>query len=240
MLFDPQNFNMGWDAGPRIDLVRHFDARLGFRVAVLRHRQLERQSKFCGAGMLNTLAPGANPLSKADFGYDSRLYNLEANIKLAVTPCIDLFAGFRWIQIDEDVTFQETSGGGPGSLSQTALNNMYGFQLGTEGRLFDHGGPFWLDAFGKAGIYDAHVEGNFSEAGAFGAAAATPPGPCRVRGRIGNQPALPIHAAPGGLRRLRFAVGRRRDAGADGTSTKSLSNNSVLYHGAVAGLELHW
>ena len=116
-LFDPQGFNLGWDAGPRIDVVRHFD---GWDIEVLYFGidGWNDSQSFAAAGMVNTLVPGANPLSTANFTYTSRLYNLESNLKLAITPSIDLLAGFRWIQLDEAVTFQGTSAGGPGGLAQ--------------------------------------------------------------------------------------------------------------------------
>jgi hypothetical protein len=239
-LFDPQSFNLGWDAGPRIDLVRHFEG-WDFEVLYFGIDSWSDSQSFAAAGMHNTLDPGANPLSTANFLYTSKLYNLEANAKLAVTPCIDVLAGFRWIQIDDDVTFQGTSAGGAGSLSQNVFNNLYGFQLGAEGRLFDHGGPFWLDAFVKAGVYDAHVAGNFSESGSFGATAtsATLDRTAFV-GEVGINAhyQLTRHLAAYAGYDLMWVDGVT--LAPDALSTASLSNNSPLYHGAVAGLELHW
>jgi hypothetical protein len=239
-LFDPKDFNLGWDAGPRIDLVRHFDG-WDFEVLYFGIDNWNQSQSFTAAGMLNTLAPGANPLSAASFTYTSRLYNLESNFKLAITPCIDVLAGFRWIQVDEGVTFLGTSGGGPGAMSQTVLNNLYGFQLGAEGRLFDHGGPFRLDTFVKAGVYDAHVSGTFSESGTFGATATSASlDRAAFVGEVG------INAHYQFTRCLSAYAGYDVmwvdgvSLAPDALSTASLTNNAPLYHGAMAGLELHW
>lgn len=238
-LLDPHSFNLGWNAGPRIDLVRHFDG-WDFEVLYFSIDGWSDDRNFANGMYLSplTAAPG---LTAADFLYTSRLYNLETNVKMAVSPRIDLLAGFRWLQLDEQVNFTGMATGGPGAMSQTTDNNLYGFQLGVEGRVFDHGGPFWIDGLVKAGVYDAHINGSFAETGSFGATLANSvTDHAAFVGDVGVTAHYQIcrHLAAYGGYELMWVDGVT--LAPDALSSQSLARNSPLYHGAIAGLELTW
>lgn len=119
--------------------------------------------------------------------YSTELYNAELNVRYTLTSRITMLAGFRWLQLNDnlsgtlpppdrilplwkfnpnntllDVARIEKLPGIPATgtfppfWNASTANNLYGLQIGADGRLFEHG-PFSLEGLIKAGGYWNHA-----------------------------------------------------------------------------------
>lgn len=112
----------------------------------------------------------------------TNLYSAEANGRLDVSRGVTVLAGVRWLQLNDnlqgtllpaDVTaptwkqgcpfcniFQITSGGPAGNYppfwNASTTNNLYGVQIGVNGKLLELG-RFSLDGLIKVGLFDNHA-----------------------------------------------------------------------------------
>lgn len=111
---------------------------------------------------LTNAAINTNPVqnltsSNVHGAYSSELESFEVNLRKTYSPCVTLLAGFRYIDLDEQLDFHFYGGSSPDLFWRTN-NNLYGFQLGAEAVL--HQSCKWqIDGFGKFGIFanDASV-----------------------------------------------------------------------------------
>ena len=176
--FNSSQFQQGFSAGPKIDLIYHGDAGYG---AELSYFNIFNQSatKVAGpdspADWLVMKAPGMFWQTQ-DFPYQgmawtgtTNLYSAEANARLALSTRVTLLAGFRWLQLNDNlegtltppdrtaptwkqscmpitapsqVTMLSAARAG-GKLSPVLeyehTNNLYGFQIGVDGKILELG-----------------------------------------------------------------------------------------------------
>jgi hypothetical protein len=92
--------------------------------------------------------------------YDSRLYNAEVNVRRDLWPRVTVLAGFRWVNLTEDlegILLPPTAHGtGPFWDAQTK-NNLYGLQIGADAKLLERG-RFSIDGLLKTGVFDDRVD----------------------------------------------------------------------------------
>jgi hypothetical protein len=157
--------HQGSSGGPRLDLIHHGeDADLE-----VVYFQIDGWDAYRSIGptpddWLRMMAPGGflqTQDNKAEqmmaWGYTSRLYNTEVNARWDLWSRVTLLAGFRWINLSEEllgtlppertVPFWDTE----------VKNNLYGFQIGAEGELLKRG-RFSIGGVGKAGLFDNRAE----------------------------------------------------------------------------------
>lgn len=92
--------------------------------------------------------------------YASRLYNAELNVRSNPCSQVTMLAGFRWVRLQENLQGAlepPTVSWEPPFWNTTTTNNLYGLQIGAEGRLFERG-RFSIDGLVKAGSFDNHAE----------------------------------------------------------------------------------
>jgi hypothetical protein len=92
--------------------------------------------------------------------YSSRLYNAECNLRWNVLSRLTLLAGFRWLDLRENLegTLEPpTLASEPPFWNTTTTNNLYGFQVGADGKFFEYG-SFSMSGVAKAGIFDNNAE----------------------------------------------------------------------------------
>jgi hypothetical protein len=237
-LLGSQDLNSGWRFGPWLDVTRQFDC-WGLEFLYFSVDGFSDGASF-GGTVLSPLFPAVN-LDSLNLAYSSRLYNGEINATTALAKHINLLAGFRWIQLDEELDGIGTAGAQFGTATQTVSTNLYGFQLGAEGHLLDDRGPWRLSAFAKAGVYGAHSAGVFNAT--FG------PGSMQVAesdnhvafvGETGVNLAYHVcsHVSLfAGYEALWIdGVSLAPDTLANG----ALTQTTAFYHGATAGLEFRW
>jgi hypothetical protein len=180
------------------------------------------------------------------FQYASRLDSAEINVRRAASERVSVLAGFRWLELQERFVATRSTACG-GLLERDALtnNDLYGFQIGAETRMWDGGGWFHVDAWIKAGIY-----GNSADSQTDTSVTNLPRrrSPSRVAfegeiGVVGVLQVTPRLAVRGGyevmwLDGVSLATGQVFDRGTgcgrDGTDASS----TAFFHGAVVGAEL--
>jgi hypothetical protein len=160
------DLHQGFAGGPRLDLIRRGDSEGDLEIS---YYQIGDWNAYQSVGptpndYLVMKAPGGFVQTQDVFStqrmawdYASRLYNAEVNVRWCPWDRVTVLAGFRWVNLTEDLQ---------GSLPpQRAVlfwdtetkNNLYGLQIGAEAKLFERG-RFSLGCTGKAGIFDDHAE----------------------------------------------------------------------------------
>jgi len=73
--------------------------------------------------------------------YQSSFLSVEYNHRNRRSDRLTTLWGFRWINLDEDYNYTIIAPGGPQVIAgrTEAMNNLFGFQLGTEGVIFQRG-----------------------------------------------------------------------------------------------------
>ena len=168
------DFRQGFAGGPRLDLIRHGDC--GYDVE-LSYFQIDGWSSDRSIGpddpidWLVMRSPGGftqtNQTPKLAtqamvWDYATRLYDAELNLRWHPSSRLTVLAGFRWMELRENLvgtldppTFPDESGWT--FWNATTTNNLYGFQIGGDAQLFERG-RFSIGGLLKAGIFDNNAE----------------------------------------------------------------------------------
>ena len=167
-----------------------------------------------------------------------------------------MLAGFRWINLGENLTGTLNPTTFPWEQSYwnfwntTTTNNLYGFQIGADGKLWERG-RFSIDGLVKAGIFDNNAEQTTEVSvltrNKYGRRLrpTTPPSwRNRLAVQVSSHPAASLRAGtkPSGCKAL---LGPRTNLGhllllLIPKTVQALGVNcgsGVFYHGATAGLE---
>jgi len=162
------DLHQGFSGGPRLDLIHHGDDGTDLEVS---YSQIDGWNACRSVGptpgaWLVMQAPGGflQPQEASDqmmvWDYASRLYNAEANVRWNPWCRVTILAGFRWVQLWEELEgiLEPPTAHGTGSFWDTQpKNNLYGLQVGAEGTLFERG-RFSVRCMGKAGLFEDHAE----------------------------------------------------------------------------------
>ena len=92
-----------------------------------------------------------------EWEYATRLYNAEINVRWDLCPRVTMLAGFRWVDLSEHLEGTLPPERKMPFWDNTTRNNLYGFQIGTDGKLFERR-RFSIDGLVKAGIFDDNVD----------------------------------------------------------------------------------
>ena len=92
------------------------------------------------------------------WAYATRLYNAELNVRWDLCSRVTMLAGFRWGDLGEDLqgTIVPSDRTAP-FWDTTTRNNLYGFQLGADWKIWSCG-RFSINGVVKAGIFDNDAE----------------------------------------------------------------------------------
>ncbi len=191
------DFQQGFSAGPRIGLIYHGDS--GFDLE-LSYFQVDGWSTTGAIGPDNPpdwlvmRAPGSFfqtqdfTYQAMEWDYATELYNAEFNVRWNLSNRVTMLAGFRWLQLTEnlqgtlapvdriqplwklnqnnnlfDVAQIENlpgvpvTGGFPPFWNTSTTNNLYGLQIGADGKIFERG-RFSIGGLIKVGGYCNNAE----------------------------------------------------------------------------------
>ena len=191
------DLDQGFSPGFRLGAAYHIDSNNDLSVSFFRINDWNSTRSVGPDNPLNWLvmkAPGSF-FQTQDFSYQSmtwdyttKLYNAELNVKNKISDRITMLAGFRWLQLSENLQgsippadrilplwkffpndnlfdvlqFENKPGGIPatGELppfwNTSTRNNLYGFQIGADGKLLERG-HFSINGLIKAGGYWNHA-----------------------------------------------------------------------------------
>ena len=89
----------------------------------------------------------------------SQIQSAELNWRTWNGGIFQWLAGFRWVEWDQQANIgyayanTDTGASGDASLTSRSGNNLYGGQVGADAMLWNNGGPWRVNAVGKAGIF---------------------------------------------------------------------------------------
>ena len=189
--FNSNQFQQVFSAGPKVSLTYHDDSGYGVELSYFNVFD-QRATKAIGpdspADWLVMRAPGIFWQTQ-DFPYQAmawsaatNLYGAEVNGRLALSSRVTMLAGFRWLQLNDNLQgtltppdqtaptwksacpgcniFQITPGVAAGNYppfwNTTTTNNLYGVQIGVNGKILELG-RFSLDGLIKIGLFDNHA-----------------------------------------------------------------------------------
>lgn len=171
--FNAADFQQGSAGGPRLGLIRHGDSGYDLELSYF---QIDGWSSNRSVGpdiptdWLVMRAPGGFTQTNQQpdlatqamvWDYATKLYDAELNVRWNPSSQVTLLAGFRWVNLGERLV--GTLDPMPSELSNwnfwntTTTNNLYGFQIGADGKLFERG-RFSIGGLVKAGIFDNNAE----------------------------------------------------------------------------------
>ena len=195
--FNSNQFQQGFSAGPKIDLIYRSDSGYGVELSyfnIFNQSATNATGPDTPADWLVMKAPGIFWQTQ-DFPYQAmvwsdttNLYSAEANGRLALSSRVTVLAGFRWLQLNDTLqgtlspadrtaptwkqscnasnctlidVAQAPSGGAAGNYppfwTTNTANNLYGFQIGVDGKIFELG-RFSVDGQIKIGLFDNNAE----------------------------------------------------------------------------------
>ena len=158
--FNSSQFQQGFSAGPKIDLIYHGNS--GYS-AELSYFNIFNQSATRVIGPDNPadwlLMKAPSPFWQTqDLPYQAmkwsaatNLYSAEANGRLALSSRVTVLAGFRWLQLNDNLLGTLTPVKIiPPFWNTSTENNLYGAQIGVDGKILELG-RFSLNGLIKIG-----------------------------------------------------------------------------------------
>jgi hypothetical protein len=152
---DMGDTDLGMAAGPDISLTRCLNPCWDIEA---RYFQLDgwgdRQEFSSPNGVMLTAYNAEGFGNAMSYGYSSRLYNIELNLRWKRYERLPFLMGFRTLGLDEG--FQVAADTGEGfalGIDTQTHNTLYGFQAGVAPVLWDRCGPFRVEGLLKAGVY---------------------------------------------------------------------------------------
>jgi hypothetical protein len=262
------DFRQGFSGGPRLDLIRHGDCGYDFELSYF---QIDGWSSDRSLGpddpidWLVMRAPGGftqtNQIPRLAtqamvWDYATKLYNAELNMRWNPTSRLTVLGGFRWMNLGENLVGTLDPPTFPWEQhwtfwNTTTTNNLYGFQIGADGKLWEHG-RFSINGLVKAGIFDNNAEQTtevsvvakqqrWASASTNHAAFVGETG-LQCKYRLTERLLLRVGYEAIWLQGVALAPGQIQETQTDlqSISVQALGvncNSGVFYHGATAGLE---
>jgi hypothetical protein len=158
----------GFCGGPRVGLIRHGDCGYDLELSYF---QIDSWSSArsigpddpidwlvmrAPGGFTQTNEPPFLAVQAMDWNYATNLYNAEFNVRWNPSSRVTMLAGFRWINLSEKLVGAlepPTVRTEPPFWNGTTTNNLFGLQIGADGKIFERG-RFSIDGLVKAGIFD--------------------------------------------------------------------------------------
>jgi hypothetical protein len=159
------DLTQGFAAGSKIGLIQHGDDGYDLEFSFF---EVEgwKNAQSVSSGTDTTpvfVAPGGfvqttdSATQYMQWEYATRLYNAEINVRWDLCPRVTMLAGFRWANVSEQLQGTLPPQRAVPFWNTETKNNLYGFQIGAEGKLLERG-RFSLGCVVKAGLSGNHAE----------------------------------------------------------------------------------
>lgn len=247
-MLNSNDFRQGFYGGPRVGLIRHGDCCYDIE---LLYFQIDGWSSSRrvdpGTNALVFNLPGDINFRTSDpmqFDYSSKLYNGEINLRWNPLCRVTMLAGFRWVELRENLDGGVLVPTLEPFWNTTTKNNLYGFQIGTDAKLWERC-RFSIDGLVKAGVFDNHAEHRSTIPSGTDVSVSDSTNHTAFLGEVGLQAKYQVTCnltlragyeaiwiegvalAPGQIQETRF---RTEETGIN-------TSGGVFYHGATAGFE---
>jgi len=242
------DFNFGWNWGPDITVGRRMASGNVWEMRFFSNQSSASQTfitpgGFTGGGFTG---PGG---TRVDGDYFTKLYSTELNWRSQVSNPLQFIAGFRWIELRDQLTYVLNSGVATGRYNFN--NHLYGGQMGVNWVLTNPARPLQINMWGKAGLYGNLADGGikeFSGPNFIGSFAGSRSGAAFV-GDLGFSASYFITnnvAIRGGYQLLWLSeLALAGDAASRSLWNPSLLRNvdnggNLFYNGAMIGVDVRW
>lgn len=165
VVVDANDAEPAMTAGPRFGLIREIGETHAIEGNYFNVRSFEGTSALPATGGPFVINPALGNLIQfgdiqaGQLTTNSQIQSAELNWRTWNGGMINWLAGFRWVEWDQQSTVGYTFNtpttlqSGNVSLGNDIGNNLYGGQLGADVWLWNNGGPWRVNAIGKAGVY---------------------------------------------------------------------------------------
>jgi hypothetical protein len=163
VIADARNFNFNWNGGVDVSAIRKWGDCNALEIRYFGIDGWRATQDFTTSPIWNF---PTNPplfglgLANVNAVYTSRLYNAEINLRHRSSDRIVWLAGFRWLELHENLDFDADFGGNEAIINWNTDNHLYGGQLGADIRLVDRC-KFAIDSVFKAGVYYNSADNTF-------------------------------------------------------------------------------
>ncbi len=170
------DLNQGFAGGPRLGLIRHGDGGYDLEFSYFQIDGWSSSATIAPNYVPGPIGPPPNwlvftspggflqltdsPQQCMAWTYATRLYNAELNVRWNPYGNLTMLAGFRWVNLRENLVGTLTPlsfSTEPPFWNTTTTNNLYGFQIGADGKIFERG-RFSIGGLAKAGIFDDNAD----------------------------------------------------------------------------------
>jgi hypothetical protein len=242
-----------WEGGPDLTIARWFQNGTGIEARYFGTNQWDDDRTFGLPAQWQVEMADApiqiNGIGTISACYLSRLSSTEVNWRGGLNQNLALLAGFRWIELHENLGVSADVGGvNVATANWNTDNHLYGGQVGAILQLLKMGRRFSADTWFKGGIYgnDADNQFNFTSLGP-NLAGHTSRGQTAFVGDIQFSGSywFTDHIALRSGYQLLWVDGvalasDQVNASSSITGHGIHSNGDVFYHGALIGLDFTW
>lgn len=166
--YSTDDLDFGYQGGPALSVIRHGILGTCWDLEVNYFGVFHNASAATPDAVSVNATPIINVLGvvPALTNYDSNLHSTEINLRRQWNDCVTFLAGFRWIELSDDLN--TNMGAGLATFDMDVNNHIYGAQIGADARLWQRG-CFTIEGYAKAGIYGNNADVAASTTGIIGA-----------------------------------------------------------------------
>jgi hypothetical protein len=165
ILVDAEHLEFNHNAAMRYQLIREYCSCWGWDIGYFGIDSWTSSGNGGGPVSPVLQGPGIDfpstahgTIYRAEYGSD--LYSAEFNIRRRVHDCVTAVGGFRWIELQDELRTLAIAPEVIDMYTVDTNNQMYGFQLGADTRLWDHNSRFQIDGIFRAGILFNNADQN--------------------------------------------------------------------------------
>ena len=160
------DLDQGFSSGPQVSLIHHGDCGYDMEFSFFQiDGWTNARTIFPNGASPVMVAPGSSgsfvqttdhPTQTMGWAYGTNLYNAELNARWDLCSRVTMLAGFRWIDLSENLV-GTVSGRTEPFWNTATRNNFFGLQIGELLKIWNCG-RFSIDGQMKAGLFDNHAK----------------------------------------------------------------------------------
>jgi hypothetical protein len=157
------DFSIGTTVGLDLSIARRFTERGSLEARYLGGLEWDVRGALSDAAGLNLGGIALPGIIDIGGGYQSTLHSTEFNWRQQRSESFSWLVGFRWIELQDTVSFFVTTPGLDNALAWNTNNHLYGGQIGANYVFWESSRrPLTLEGSAKGGVYGNDADNDFS------------------------------------------------------------------------------
>jgi hypothetical protein len=157
------DFSIGTTVGLDLSIARRFTERGSLEARYLGALEWDVRGALSDAAGLNLGGIALPGIIDIGGGYNSTLHSTEFNWRQQRSEAFSWLVGFRWIELQDTVSFFVTTPGADNALAWNTNNHLYGGQIGGNYVFWESARrPLTLEGSAKGGVYGNDADNDFS------------------------------------------------------------------------------